>query len=53
MSDKFSNGLPFDTQAMLDEIKSWVEIETPTEDAVAVNRLVDKIETEATAAGAT
>ncbi|RWM05902.1 MAG: M20 family peptidase [Mesorhizobium sp.] len=38
---------------MLDEIKSWVEIETPTEDAVAVNRLVDKIETEATAAGAT
>ncbi|TIR59800.1 MAG: M20 family metallopeptidase, partial [Mesorhizobium sp.] len=43
---------PFETKALLDEVRSWVEIETPTEDAAAINRLADKIENDAKAAGA-
>jgi glutamate carboxypeptidase len=34
----------FDTAGMLDEIRSWVEIETPTTAPAAVNRLVDLVE---------
>jgi glutamate carboxypeptidase len=34
----------FDTVAMLAEIRGWVEIESPTTDAVAVNRMVDHVE---------
>ena len=31
----------FDTAAMLAEIRSWAEIESPTTEAAAVNRMVD------------
>ena len=34
----------FDTAAMLAEIRGWVEIESPTTDAMAVNRMVDHVE---------
>ena len=34
----------FDTTAMLAEIQGWVEIESPTTDAAAVNRMVDHVE---------
>ena len=34
----------FDTPAMLAEIREWVEIESPTTDAAAVNRMVDRVE---------
>jgi glutamate carboxypeptidase len=34
---------PFDTTRMLDGIRRWVEIETPTEAAGAVNKLADLI----------
>lgn len=34
----------FETKAMLDEIRQWVEIESPTTDAPAVNRMVDHVE---------
>ena len=34
----------FDTAAMLAEIRGWVEIESPTTDAAAVNRMVDHVE---------
>lgn len=47
-----SHKSPFETQALLDEVRRWVEIETPTEDATAVNHLVDKIEADARTAGA-
>src|ERR1700760_811410 len=42
----------FETQTLLDEIRSWVEIESPTTDAAAVNRMTDKVEADARAAGA-
>lgn len=42
----------FDTQVLLAEVRSWVEIETPSADAAAVNRLLNKIEADAEAAGA-
>jgi glutamate carboxypeptidase len=42
----------FNTKSLLDEIRSWVEIESPTTEPVAVNRMVDKVEADAEAAGA-
>jgi glutamate carboxypeptidase len=42
----------FDAASLLDEIRSWVEIESPTTDPAAVNRMVDKVEADARAAGA-
>jgi glutamate carboxypeptidase len=33
----------FPTQAMLDEIRTWVEIESPTFDVPAVNRMMDTV----------
>jgi len=33
-----------DDEALIAELKRWVEIETPTLDAAAVNRLVDRVE---------
>ena len=33
--------LPFDTDKMLDGLKRWVECESPTHDAEAVNRMMD------------
>jgi glutamate carboxypeptidase len=34
----------FDTQAMLSELRGWVEIESPTTVPQAVNRMVDQVE---------
>jgi glutamate carboxypeptidase len=33
--------LPFDTEAMLQGLRAWVECESPTFDAAAVNRMLD------------
>ncbi|HQT75815.1 MAG TPA: M20/M25/M40 family metallo-hydrolase [Rhodopila sp.] len=35
------NALPFDPDAMLDGLRAWVECESPTFDAPAVNRMMD------------
>jgi glutamate carboxypeptidase len=35
------NGLPFDVEDMLDGLRPWVECESPTWDAAAVNRMMD------------
>jgi glutamate carboxypeptidase len=35
------NGLAFDTESMLDGLRRWVECESPTFDAAAVNRMMD------------
>lgn len=35
------NALPFDPDAMLDGLREWVECESPTFDAPAVNRMMD------------
>jgi len=35
------NALPFDTERLLSGIRSWVETESPTFDAAAVNRMMD------------
>jgi len=52
MAEAHVNSLPFDSGELLDEIRSWVEIESPTTDAAAVNRMIDKVQADATAAGA-
>jgi glutamate carboxypeptidase len=33
--------LPFDSEAMLAGLRAWVECESPTWDAAAVNRMLD------------
>ncbi|RWB39732.1 MAG: M20 family peptidase [Mesorhizobium sp.] len=33
-----------DDKTLIEELKRWVEVETPTSDAAAVNRLVDRVE---------
>jgi len=38
---------------MLAELRGWIEIESPTTDPVALNRMVDKVQADAVAAGAT
>jgi glutamate carboxypeptidase len=35
------NALPFDTETMLAGLRAWVECESPTFDAAAVNRMMD------------
>ena len=35
------NALPFDTDAMIAGLRPWIECESPTYDAVAVNRVMD------------
>jgi len=35
------NALPFDTDTMLEGLRTWVECESPTYDASAVNRMMD------------
>ena len=40
------------SEDLLAELSSWVEIETPTTDGMAVNRLMDVAERELTRAGA-
>lgn len=52
MDSTISAAASFDPAALLDGIRSWVEIESPTTDAAAVNRLVDKVEAANRAIGA-
>lgn len=40
------------TTALLDEVRAWVEIESPTQDRAAVNRMADFVETKLRALGA-
>jgi glutamate carboxypeptidase len=40
------------SEALLEELRGWVEIETPTTDPAAINRLMDRAEAELRAAGA-
>ncbi len=44
--------LPFDTDVMLKGLRMWVECESPTYDAVAVNRMMDLAAYDLAAAGA-
>jgi glutamate carboxypeptidase len=44
--------LPFDTDAMLDGLRAWVECESPTWDAAAVGRMLDLAASELAAMGA-
>jgi glutamate carboxypeptidase len=46
------NALPFDADAMLDGLRTWVECESPTWDAAAVNRMMDIASRELVIAGA-
>lgn len=46
------NDLPFDTEAMLAGLKPWIECESPTFDAAAVDRMADLAAYELAAAGA-
>jgi glutamate carboxypeptidase len=41
------------SDGLLDEVRSWVEIESPTQDAAAVNRMADFVEARLRALGAT
>ena len=41
------------SERLLEELRLWVEMETPTTDAAAVNRLVDRAEAGLREAGAT
>ncbi len=45
--------LPFDAEAMLQGLRSWVECESPTWDAAAVNRMLDLAAREMAIMGAT
>ncbi|WP_372837284.1 M20/M25/M40 family metallo-hydrolase [Puniceibacterium confluentis] len=44
--------LPFDTEEMLAGLKPWIETESPTFDAAAVNRMMDLVQHEMAALGA-
>ena len=44
--------LPFDADAMLDGLRAWVECESPTYDAAAVNRMMDIASRDLVIAGA-
>jgi glutamate carboxypeptidase len=46
------SALPFDADAMLDGLRTWVECESPTWDAAAVNRMIDIVSRELVIAGA-
>ena len=46
------NALPFDADAMLDGLRTWVECESPTWDTAAVNRMMDIASRELVIAGA-
>ena len=46
------NALPFDADAMLDGLRAWVECESPTYDAAAVNRMMDIASRDLVIAGA-
>ena len=38
-----NSNIPFDTETLLAGIRRWVEIESPTTDAAAVNRCADAV----------
>jgi len=44
--------LPFDTEEMLDGLRPWIETESPTFEAAAVNRMMDLVQHEMAALGA-
>lgn len=46
------NALPFDSDAMLSGLKPWIECESPTFDAAAVDRMMDLASYDLAAAGA-
>lgn len=46
------NALPFDPDSMLHGLRAWVECESPTWDAAAVNRMMDLASRELVVAGA-
>ena len=46
------NELPFDSDVMLDGLRIWVECESPTWDAAAVNRMLDMASRDLVIAGA-
>ena len=52
MADSDSNQPVIDGEEVLEGIRRWVEIETPSPDGQAVNKLVDLVQSEAAALGA-
>lgn len=53
MTDSTRSNIPtFDGEEILAGIRRWVEIETPSHDGVAVNRLVDVVQSDLTRIGA-
>ena len=46
------NALPFNADAMLDGLRPWVECESPTFDAAAVERMLDLASRDLVIAGA-
>ncbi len=52
MNETSSNRPVLDADELLAGIREWVEIESPTTDAVAVNRMVDKVQADYAAIGA-
>ena len=52
MTETVSNQPVLDADEMLAGIREWVEIESPTTDAAAVNRMVDKVQADYAAIGA-
>jgi glutamate carboxypeptidase len=46
------NALPFDADTMLEGLRTWIECESPTYDAAAVNRMMDLVSRELIIAGA-
>lgn len=44
--------LTFDSTAMAEDLRSWVEIESPTNDPIAVNRMMDRARHDLVVAGA-
>lgn len=51
MASSGTNLPELDAEEILDGILGWVEIESPSHDAAAVNRMVDRVESEARAMG--
>jgi glutamate carboxypeptidase len=51
-TDMDPNALPFDTASMLAGLRTWVECESPTYDAAAVNRCMDLVGREMAIMGA-
>ena len=52
MNDTATNQPVLDAEEILAGIREWVEIESPTTDAAAVNRMVDKVQADFAAIGA-